>query len=83
MGEGTVSASEIPSACKAARIQGGVRLIAAIDTQTGSVRDVKVASGNPLLTQAAISAVKGWQIRQPSPPKDSVEIGINFEFRCP
>jgi TonB family protein len=72
-----------PPLARQTRIQGEVRLVATVDVQSGFVREVKILSGNPLLTQSAISAVKGWQFRQSNPPEDSVEISMKFEFRCP
>jgi hypothetical protein len=72
-----------PPLARQTRIQGEVCLIAAIDPETGLVKDVKATSGHPLLAQSAIPAVKGWQLRQTNPPKDSVEIGMRYELRCP
>lgn len=71
-----------PPLARQARIQGEVRLVATVDTQSGFVSEVNTVSGHPLLTQSAISAIKRWQFRQTCPPKDSVEIGMKFEFRC-
>jgi hypothetical protein len=72
-----------PPLARQTRIQGEVRLVAAIDAETGLVKDVKATSGYPLLAQSAIPTVKEWQFRQTNPPKDSVEVGIRFALRCP
>lgn len=45
-----------------ARIEGTVVLVAAIG-KDGTVQDVRVQSGSPLLAQAAIDAVKQWRYR--------------------
>jgi protein TonB len=44
------------------RIEGTVVLLAVIGTD-GTVKDVRVESGPPQLTQAAIDAVKQWRYR--------------------
>jgi protein TonB len=44
------------------RIEGTVVLLAVIDTD-GSVQDVQVVSGLPILAQAAIEAVKQWRYK--------------------
>jgi protein TonB len=44
------------------RIEGTVVLLAVIGTD-GSVKDVRVESGSPLLAQAAIDAVKQWRYK--------------------
>jgi len=55
---------EFPLAAKEAHVEGTVVLSATID-KSGTVRDVKVVSGHPLLVQAAIDAVKQW-VYQPA-----------------
>ena len=51
---------EYPSAAQTAKIQGTVILEATVDEQ-GSVDAVKVLRSNPLLDQAALTAVKQWK----------------------
>lgn len=70
-----------PSFAKQAHVQGIVRLDALIDSD-GRLRDIHVISGNPLLTEAAIQAVKEW-IYQPGRLDGKViemrtEINLNF-----
>jgi protein TonB len=48
-----------PELARRARIQGKVVLECVIDTD-GRVTDLRVVSGNPLLAQAAIDAVRTW-----------------------
>ena len=51
-----------PALAKQARIQGTVRLQAVI-AKNGSVEELQVISGHPLLVQAALDAVKQWRYR--------------------
>jgi periplasmic protein TonB len=63
------------------RIEGTVVLMAAIG-KDGSVQDVQVVSGLPLLTQAAIDAVKQWRYKpyllNGEPVEIDSRITINF-----
>lgn len=49
-----------PALAKASRTQGTVRLQAIISAN-GSVRDVQVLAGSPLLAKAAVDAVRQWR----------------------
>ena len=64
-----------------ARIEGTVVLLAVIG-KDGSVQDVRVESGLPLLAQAAIDAVKQWRYRpylvNGEPVEVDSRITINF-----
>jgi protein TonB len=51
---------EYPRLAKAARLRGEVLLSVEIDTQ-GRVANVSVVRGHPLLTQAAVDAVRQWR----------------------
>lgn len=53
---------QYPPTAKAAGITGVVLLRVTIGTD-GSVQDVQVISGNPLLAKAAVDAVRGWVYR--------------------
>lgn len=72
-----------PALAKQARIFGEVHLIVALDPQTGSVTHAKSLSGHPLLADTVIAALKSWQYREGAAPKDSVEVRIDFSYRCP
>jgi protein TonB len=72
-----------PSEAGRARIQGTVVLLAVIG-KDGSVQDVRVESGLPLLAQAAIDAVKQWRYRpylvNGEPVEVDSRITINFNL---
>ena len=65
------------------RIEGTVVLMAVIG-KDGSVRDVRVESGLPVLAQAAIDAVKQWRYRpyllNGEPVEVDSQITINFNL---
>lgn len=70
-----------PIIAKRARVQGMVRLSASI-APNGTVKDLHVLSGNPLLVVAAQKAVKQWTY-QPTylngkPVKVLTEIDVHF-----
>lgn len=70
-----------PPLAKQARIQGTVRLRATI-AKDGSVRDLEVVSGHPLLVESALEAVRQWRYQQTLLNGEPVEvitmIDINF-----
>jgi len=72
---------EYPALAKMARIQGTVRLEAII-SRDGTIQDLKVLSGHPLLVKAALEAVQRWRY-QPTllngePVEVITEIDVNF-----
>ncbi len=72
---------EYPPLAIIARIQGTVRLEAIIN-KDGTIQDLKVLSGHPLLVKAAIDAVARWRY-QPTllngePVEVLTEIDVNF-----
>ena len=74
-------APQYPPEAGRARIEGAVVLLAVIGTD-GSVKDVRVESGLPILAQAAIDAVKQWQYKpymiDGKPVEVDSRITINF-----
>jgi len=72
-----------PELARQARIQGVVVLEAEISRE-GTVENLKVVTGHPLLTQAAIDAVKQWRYKpimlngQPVPVVTTIT--VNFAF---
>ncbi len=72
---------EYPPLAKMARIQGVVRLEAII-SQDGTIQDLKVLQGHPLLVKSALEAVQRWRY-QPTllngePVQVVTEIDVNF-----
>jgi protein TonB len=72
-----------PAVAKAAHIQGVVVLHALISKQ-GTIEDLQVISGPPLLTGSAIDAVKNWTYRpfimNGEPAEVDTTINVNFTF---
>ena len=70
-----------PPLAKMARVQGEVRLSAVI-SKDGTIQDLKVISGHPLLVQAALSAVRQWRyepyLLDGVPVVVDTEIDVNF-----
>jgi len=72
---------EYPPLAKMARIQGTVRLEAII-SKDGTIQDLKVIQGHPLLVKAALEAVQRWRY-QPTllngdPVEVVTEIDVNY-----
>jgi len=72
---------DYPPLAKMARIQGTVRLEAVI-SKDGTIQDLKVMNGHPLLVKAALEAVQRWRY-QPTllngePVEVVTEIDVNF-----
>jgi len=70
-----------PPLAKMARIQGSVRLEAVI-SKDGTIQDLKVLSGHPLLVKSALEAVQRWRY-QPTllngePVEVITDIDVNF-----
>jgi periplasmic protein TonB len=70
-----------PPLAKTARVQGPVILFAVI-SRTGTIENLRVMSGHPMLVQAAIDAVKQWQYRpyilNQEPIEVETQITVNF-----
>ncbi|MGO9126763.1 MAG: energy transducer TonB [Terriglobales bacterium] len=72
---------EYPALAKQARIQGAVVLRAVIDRE-GTIQNLQVISGHPLLVQAAINAVRQWRYRpyylNQQPVEVETQVTVNF-----
>jgi protein TonB len=72
-----------PALARSARIQGAVILQAVISKQ-GSIENLKVLTGHPMLTQAAIEAVSQWRYRpyilNNEPVEVETQITVNFSL---
>lgn len=72
---------EYPSLAKTARVSGVVRLLGVI-AKDGTIRNLQLISGHPLLARAALEAVKQW-VYQPTllngqPVEVIAPIDVNF-----
>jgi periplasmic protein TonB len=70
-----------PQIAKAARVSGAVVLQATI-SKDGSIQNLKVVSGHPMLVQAALDAVKQWRYKpymlNGEPVEVETQITVNF-----
>ena len=70
-----------PAAAKMARVEGSVALQAVIG-KDGSIQNLRVISGHPLLTSAALEAVKQWRYKpyylNGEPVEVETQIVVNF-----
>lgn len=69
-----------PALARQARIQGTVNLIGVIATD-GTVKELRVISGHPLLAQAALDAVRQWVYRPTLMNGEPVEVQAPIEVR--
>jgi TonB family protein len=74
---------DYPHKAKMARVQGEVVLKATI-TETGSVEDIVVVEGNPLLIEAAVTAVSRWRYEPAKlrgvPTRSPLNITVHFRL---
>jgi periplasmic protein TonB len=73
---------DYPAPARAMRIAGTVEMQATI-SRVGTIENLRVVSGPPLLRQAALDAVKQWRYRPYLLNGDPVEVEttINVDFR--
>jgi protein TonB len=62
-----------PTIAKAARVSGTVVLHATI-SKNGTIKDMQVVSGSPMLQQAAIDAVRTWRYRPYKLSNEPIEV---------
>jgi TonB family protein len=67
---------DYPESASKARIEGSVRLQAIIATD-GSIKELKVLSGHPLLIDSALQAVRKWKYRPFQAEGQLVEVETN------
>jgi protein TonB len=72
---------EYPAAARSARVQGAVVLHAVISKQ-GTIENLQVISGSPLLVRAALAAVSQWRYRpyylNDEPVEVDTQVTVNF-----
>jgi len=69
---------EYPPLAKMARIQGTVRLDAVI-SKDGTIQDLKVISGHPLLVKSALEAVQRWRYQPTMLNGEAVEVATEID----
>jgi len=69
---------EYPPLAKMARIQGTVRLDAVI-SRDGTIQNLKIISGHPLLVKAALEAVERWRYQPTLLNGDAVEVATEID----
>jgi periplasmic protein TonB len=69
---------EYPPLAKMARIQGVVRLEAII-SKDGTIQDLKVISGHPLLVRSALDAVQRWRYQPTLLNGEAVEVATEID----
>lgn len=71
-----------PPIARAARVEGVVELDAVI-AKDGTIKDVIVRTGHPMLDQAAVAAVRQWRYSPPTLNGEPVEVVmlVRVEFR--
>lgn len=68
-----------PAMARQLRLQGQVELEAIIE-EDGSVREVKIVSGNAVLTAAAVAACKNWKFPPMISGKATAAISFTFKM---
>jgi TonB family protein len=72
-----------PAQARLLRLEGTV-ILAAMVMEDGTVRDVKVVEGSPVLAQSAVDAVKHWRYKpyvlDGKPVKNEIRINVDFKF---
>ena len=70
-----------PPLARAARIQGSV-VLAAVISKAGTIENLRMLSGHPMLVPAAIAAVSQWRYRpyilNGEPIEVETQITVNF-----
>jgi hypothetical protein len=73
---------DYPPLARQARIGGIVKLLLALDSETGGVVTAKVIIGHPLLVPSALNAVKAWRFDTGHEFVNSVEVTVKYSLDC-
>jgi len=72
-----------PPLARSARIQGSV-VLSALISKAGTIENLRVSSGHPMLVAAAIEAVRQWRYRpyilNAEPVEVETQITVNFSL---
>jgi TonB family protein len=73
-----------PSLARRMKVEGSV-LLQALIAADGSIRDLRVLSGNPILTSAAVEAARQWRfapyVQNGRPIETQAKIMVNFTMK--
>ena len=72
----------MPQIALSARVFGTVRLRLFVDRASGTVRNLEVLDGPPLLASAATTAATAWRFTPGALAADEIVVSIRFERRC-
>jgi len=75
-------APKYPPIALSARISGDLRLRLSVDTQTGAVTQVERLSGERLLEDAVVQAVRSWKFDPARVSAEPIEVTVRFQIRC-
>jgi TonB family protein len=73
------SAAPYPALARSMALQGVVK-VEALVAPDGTVKDVEIKGGHPVLAQAAVKAVRGWRW-EPSPHESREIVEVKFAAR--
>jgi TonB family protein len=73
--------AEYPAILKQRGIGGSVRMRVVV-TPSGSVKDVQVMGGNPILAECAVKAVKQWMFNA-AEKEETVDVTLGFNPHSP
>ena len=73
------TAPAYPELARQMHLAGAVILLVSVDAN-GTVTEVKVRSGHPLLRESAVSAVRLWKFAPAAQPSEAT-VSVNFESR--
>ena len=72
-----------PALARSARVQGAV-VLRAIISRSGTIENLQVASGHPMLVSAAVDAVRQWRYRpyllNGEPVEVETQVTVNFNL---
>lgn len=74
---------DYPSLGVAALVLGKVELRLGIDPAAGNVRSVTVIHGQTELAERASKAAQNWEFEPGSIDSESINVVVDFKFRCP
>jgi TonB family protein len=72
-----------PALAKSAHIEGRGELRLVVDSRTGDVTNVTVASGHPMLISNATETAKQWRFAPNAANLEPIKVVLDYAIRCP